>query len=147
MLWCYGIIHNSGRIRLSVSTVNRTYDLLRITHVTPFPKYRKHSTGPSTYGPWARTYSKLFSCEPILTVCSYGAQSNEICTEGCHVGLFREFVGTACCTYGQSNTTILNNKVDQETIDQHFRSPAYIFRNGKKWNGNPRSNLWQCHLE
>ena len=27
-------------------------------------------------------------------------------TEGCHVGLFREFVGTACCTYGQSNTTI-----------------------------------------
>ena len=27
--------------------------------------------------------------------------------EGCHVsyvGLFREFVGTACCTYGQSNT-------------------------------------------
>ena len=27
-------------------------------------------------------------------------------TEGCHVGLFfREFVGTACCTYGQSNTT------------------------------------------
>ena len=26
-------------------------------------------------------------------------------TEGCHMGLFREFVGTACCTYGQSNTT------------------------------------------
>ena len=30
-------------------------------------------------------------------------------TEGCHVGLFREFVGTACCTYGQSNTTNVNN--------------------------------------
>ena len=28
-----------------------------------------------------------------------------ICMEGCHVGHFREFVGTACCTYGQSNTT------------------------------------------
>ena len=26
-------------------------------------------------------------------------------TEGCHVVLFREFVGTACRTYGQSNTT------------------------------------------
>ena len=26
-------------------------------------------------------------------------------TEECHVGLFREFVGTACCTYGQSHTT------------------------------------------
>ena len=27
-------------------------------------------------------------------------------TEGCHVGLFREFGVTACCTYGQPNTTI-----------------------------------------
>ena len=26
-------------------------------------------------------------------------------TEGCHVGLFREFIGTAYCTYGQSTTT------------------------------------------
>ena len=71
-----------GRIRLSVSTVNRTYELSGITHVTPFRKYGKHSTGPSTYGPWARTYSKLFSCKPVLTVCGYGAQSNEICTYG-----------------------------------------------------------------
>ena len=30
-------------------------------------------------------------------------------TEGCHVGLFREFVGTACCTYGQSNTTTIRS--------------------------------------
>ena len=72
----------NGRIRLSVSTVNRTYELSGKTHVTPFRKYGKHSTGPSTYGPWARTYSKLFSCKPVLTVCSYGAQSNEICTYG-----------------------------------------------------------------
>ena len=73
-----------GRIRLSVSTVNRTYELSEITHVTPFRKYGKHSTGTSkvTYGPWARAYSKLFSCKPVLTVCSYGAQSNEICTYG-----------------------------------------------------------------
>ena len=29
-------------------------------------------------------------------------------TERCHVGLSREFVGTACCTYGQSNTTYIS---------------------------------------
>ena len=72
----------NGRIRLSVSTVNRTYELSGITHVTLFPKYGKHSTGPSTYGPWVRTYSKSFSCKPVLTVCSYRAQSNEIFTYG-----------------------------------------------------------------
>ena len=74
--------HLFGRIRLSVSTVNHTYELSGITHVTPFRKYGKHSTGPSTYGPWVRTYSKLFSCKSVLTVCSYRAQSNEICTYG-----------------------------------------------------------------
>ena len=72
----------SGRIRLSVSTVNRTYELSGTTHVTLFPKYGKHSTGPSTYGSWLRTYSKSFSCKPVLTVCSYRAQSNEIFTYG-----------------------------------------------------------------
>ena len=71
-----------GRIRLSVSTLNRTYELSGITHVTLFPKYGKHSTGPSSYGPWVRTYSKSFSCKPVLTVCSYRAQSNEIFTYG-----------------------------------------------------------------
>ena len=71
-----------GRIPLSISTVNRTYELSGITHVTPFRKYGTHSTGPSTYGRWVRTYSKLFSCKSVLTVCSYRAQSNEICTYG-----------------------------------------------------------------
>ena len=69
-----------GCIRLAESTVNRTYELSGITHVTLFPKYGKHSTRPSTYGQWVRTYSKLFSCKPVLTVCSYRAQSNEIFT-------------------------------------------------------------------
>ena len=78
----YELRSDNGRIRLSVSTVNRTYELSGITHVTPFRKYGKHSTGPSTCGPWARTYSKLFSCKPVLTIWSYGAQSNEICTYG-----------------------------------------------------------------
>ena len=71
-----------GRIRLSVSTVNRTDELSGITYVTSFRKYGKHSTGPSTYGPCVRTYSKLFSCMSVLTVCSYIAQSNEIHTYG-----------------------------------------------------------------
>ena len=74
------VIIDFGRIRLSVSTVNRSYELSGMTHVTPFRKYGKHSTGPSTYGPWVRTYSKLFSCKSVLTVSSYRAQSNEICT-------------------------------------------------------------------
>ena len=49
-------------------------------HVTAFRKNGKHSTGPSTYGPWVRTYSKWISLKSVLTVCSYKAQSNEICT-------------------------------------------------------------------
>ena len=80
--YCVFAEHCSGRIRLSVSTVNRTDELSGITHVTLFRKYGKHSTGSSTYGPWVRTYSKLFSCKSVLTVCSYRAQSNEICTYG-----------------------------------------------------------------
>ena len=35
------------------------------------------------------------------------SQMFSVLTEGCHVGPFREFVRTACCTYGQSNTTIV----------------------------------------
>ena len=50
--------------------------------MTPFRKYGKHSIGSSTYGPWVRTYSKLFSRKSVLTVCRYRAQSNEICTYG-----------------------------------------------------------------
>ena len=72
----------SGRIWLSVSTVNHTYKLSGMNHVTPFRKYRKHLTGLSTYGPRVRTNSKLFSCKSVLTVCGYRAQSNEICTYG-----------------------------------------------------------------
>ena len=57
-----------GRIRLSISMVSRIYELSGITHVTPFREYGKRSTGPSTYGPLARTYSKLFSFKTVLTV-------------------------------------------------------------------------------
>ena len=114
-----------GRIRLSVSTVNRTYELSGITHVTPFRKYGKHSTGPSTYGPWVRAYSKLFSRKSVLTVCSYRAQSNEICTYG------RVSRGSLprVRRYGQSNTTINSHlphlsHYSDVTWAIHFRSPA-----------------------
>ena len=71
-----------GRIRLSVSTVNRTYELSGITHLTPFCNYGKHSSGPSTYGPWDRTFSKFFSWKSVLTDCSYRTPWNEICKYG-----------------------------------------------------------------
>ena len=44
-------------------------------------------------------------------------------TEGCHVGLFREFVGTACCTYGLSTTTV-NNHIPVEISHQIADSQA-----------------------
>ena len=96
---------HTGRIQLSVSTVNRTYELSGITDMTPFHKYGKHSTGPSTYGLWARTYSKLVSCPFLRFVVTESSRIKSVRTEGCHVGVSREFVGTACWTYGQSNTT------------------------------------------
>ena len=66
----WGCSSDNSRIRQPVNTVNRTYDLSGITHVTPFRKYGKRSTGPSTYGPWVCTHSKLFSCKSVLMVCS-----------------------------------------------------------------------------
>ena len=62
-------------IRLSVSTVNRTYELSRVTHVTCFHRHGKHSTGTSTFGLWIHTYSKFNSSESLLTLHSYKAQS------------------------------------------------------------------------
>ena len=79
---CRKRILSIDRIRLPESTASRTYELWWIAHVTPFRKYGKHSTEPSTYGPLVQTYGKLFSCKSVLTVCSYRAQSNEICTYG-----------------------------------------------------------------
>ena len=73
---------NYGRIRLSVSTIKCTCELSGITHVTPSRGCGKHSTGPSTNGPWVRTYSKLFLYKSVLTACSYRAQSNGIWTYG-----------------------------------------------------------------
>ena len=72
-------------IRLSVRTVNRTYEISWITHVTPFRRYGKHSTGPSNQLLTDNESIPAASCSAvsyILTDCSYGAQSNEIYTHG-----------------------------------------------------------------
>ena len=47
-------------------------------------------------------------------------------TEGCHVGLSREFLGTACCTYGQSNATsdCENHGDHQNYINEIFNADA-----------------------
>ena len=42
---------HTGRIRLSVSTASRTYELSEVTHVTPFLTYRFHLTGLCNYKP------------------------------------------------------------------------------------------------
>ena len=126
---------NSGRIRLSVSTVNRTYELSGKTHVTPFRKYGKHSTGPSTYGLWARTYSKLFSCKPVLMVCSYGAQSNEICTYG------RVSRGTIprVRRYG----LLYLRTVEYDHCHCH-RWPIYKWQSVGRFIPNNEQKLWVC---
>ena len=46
---------DTGRIRLSVSTASRTYELSEETHVTPFRTYIFHSTGLCNYKPQVQT--------------------------------------------------------------------------------------------
>ena len=97
----------NGRIRLSVSTVNRTYELSGITHVTPFRKYGKQSTGLVLTDRESVPTASCSAVSPFLRfVVTEPSRMKSVRTEGCHAVLFREFVGTACCTYGQSNTTI-----------------------------------------
>ena len=74
-------------------------------------------------------------------------------TEGCHVGLFREFVGTACCTYGQSNTTIVTpyGVIDLAhswlTAPGHYNKPMLICcqldpKDTFQWNFNQISGTF-----
>ena len=55
-------------------------------------------------------------------------------TEACHVGLFREFVGTACCTYGQSNTT---NKIEliRSNLEESLNTSYQLSPNAPKFLG------------
>ena len=57
-----------------------------------------------------RNKERTASCPPLSLFLGFVVQEPSrmkyVRTEGCHVGLFREFVGMASWTYGQSNTTI-----------------------------------------
>ena len=81
MLFCQSIL-GIGRIRLSVSTASRTYELSDETHVTPFCTYRFHSTGLCNYKPYERTYRRIACCRYGLTARKYWAQSNVFRTYG-----------------------------------------------------------------
>ena len=75
-------IYHYGHIPLSLSTVNRIYQFSRVTRITPFCRYKKHSTGPITCWLWVRTYSKFGSSESAFTVQNDWVQSNAIHTFG-----------------------------------------------------------------
>ena len=61
-------------------------------------------------------------------------------TEGCHVGLSREFVGTACCTYGQSNTT-------NGFIPTRWQVVAWVNKGPIHWRTCMRALLGLIHLQ
>ena len=89
----------NGRIRLSVRTVNRTYELSGIIRVTPFRKYENIWLGPELTD---RESEPTACCSPVSPflrfVVTEPSRMKSVRTEGCHEGLFREFDG-------QSNTT------------------------------------------
>ena len=72
--------------------------------MTPFCSYGKHSIRPSTYLPNIQQIVLLEVCS-LRFVVTEPSRMKLIRTEGCHLGHFQKFVGTACCTYGQSITT------------------------------------------
>ena len=99
---------NIGHIRLSLSTVNPTYEISGITHVTPCRMYGNIPLGPVLGDRESVPTASSSPVSPfLLFVVTEPSRIKSVRMEGCHVGLFREFVGTACCTYGQSNMTIL----------------------------------------
>ena len=83
----------SGRTRLSVSTVNHTHKLSGITHTTLFrkgPVLTDRESVPTRSCSSVSPFLRLLGTEP--------SRMKFVRTKGCHVGLFREFVGTDCCT-------------------------------------------------
>ena len=100
----HAITWSNGWIRLSVSTVNHTYKLSRITHVT-----ENIRLGPVLTD---RESVPTASCSPVSPflqfVVTEPSRMKSVHTEGCHMGLFQERIGTACCTYRQSNMTSVN---------------------------------------
>ena len=110
---CHDIIMfeylSKGRIRLPVSTVNRTYELTAMTHVTATENIRMgpvFTDGESVPSAGCFTVSPLLGCVVIKP-----SRMKSICTEGCHMGHFREFVCTSCCIYGQSNKSTVHHEM------------------------------------
>ena len=75
-------LNNIGRIRLSVSTASRTYELSEETHLTPFGTYRFPAMGLFNSRPYGRTYRRTTCCRYGLMACKYWAQSKLSCTCG-----------------------------------------------------------------
>ena len=101
----------TGCIWRSVSTVNCTYEFSWVTYVSSFLGDSIHSTGPSTYESWVCDYRKFYSSRSVITVCTYGAQWNDISSyerESC--GPFAR-IRTVRWTCRQSNKTIVEQSV------------------------------------
>ena len=123
-----------------------------MTHVTLFRKYGKHSTGPSIYGTWDRAYSKLLSRKFVLPVCSTlqteigdwfvvtePSRMESERTEECHVGLSREFVGTAVLTDSRKKIRPMSLKWrhnERDGVSNHLR----LFRRKSKKTPKLRVN-------
>ena len=70
---------NMGRIRLSISIVNLTYEFSGITHVPPFLSYGRKTFDWAQYLRTVTPYlQQLVPCKSVLMVCSYSVQSNKI---------------------------------------------------------------------
>ena len=92
---------DTGRIRLSVSTSSRTYELSEDTYVNPsilthFIRLGSVTTNRKN----GLTGEQLAVGTDSRSVSTGPSQMFSVLTERCHVGYPREFVGRVYCTYG-----------------------------------------------
>ena len=101
----------NGRIRLSVSTASRTYELSEETHVTHSVRTDFIRLGSvATNRKNGLTGEQLVVGTDSRSVSTGPSRMFSLFTDGCHVAYSRESVGTVCCTYGQSNTTNVRDR-------------------------------------
>ena len=83
------LIRHNGRIRLSISTINCTYELSEITHVTPGSLSMENIWLGQVLTDRESVPAASFSAVSLFLRFVVTKLSNEIVnTEGCHVGLF-----------------------------------------------------------
>ena len=76
----------------------------------------------------------MFSCKSVLTVCSYRAQSNEICSYGrVSRGSLPWVRRHGSCTYRQSNTTIAISTLD--IVEQRNYGTVFSTTDNANWSG------------